>query len=194
MAHAYLSYVGDDDPTAAQIKAGFAGADISLHGGADGTGVSHTLPAEVEAGIAESFAFIAVMSPNAYDSPRMRIEMERAIERDVPILPVRVGETPLPVWWAERIGDLREVRAGDGVYVDTLVRAVSRFHGGLCPVVSLMNLKGGVGKTTLTAQVFAALQRDRQNRVLLIDLDPQHNLSQLFFRRSTQDTLIYMDT
>ena len=60
-------------------------------------------------------------------------------------------------------------------------------------VISVVNMKGGVGKTTVASQVFAALQRARKNRVLLIDLDPQHNLSQLFFRRSTQDTLVYMD-
>ena len=53
--------------------------------------------------------------------------------------------------------------------------------------------KGGVGKTTVASQVFAAMQKVRKNRILLIDLDPQHNLSQLFFRRSTQDTLVYMD-
>jgi cellulose biosynthesis protein BcsQ len=44
------------------------------------------------------------------------------------------------------------------------------------PIVSLLNLKGGVGKTTLTANLgaaFAAMGR----RVLLIDLDYQNSLS-----------------
>ena len=67
------------------------------------------------------------------------------------------------------------------------------FDDQACPVIALMNMKGGVGKTTIASQVFASLQKARRNRVLLIDLDPQHNLSQLFFRRSTQDTLVYMD-
>ncbi|MBL3525902.1 ParA family protein [Serratia plymuthica] len=44
-------------------------------------------------------------------------------------------------------------------------------------VVSLINMKGGVGKTTLAAQIAHAA--DRKNlRVLVVDLDPQSNLSQ----------------
>lgn len=43
--------------------------------------------------------------------------------------------------------------------------------------VSLINMKGGVGKTTLTAQLAHAC--DRKNlRTLAVDLDPQANLSQ----------------
>ena len=45
-------------------------------------------------------------------------------------------------------------------------------------VVSVMNMKGGVGKSTITANLgwFCAYQNI--NRVLLVDLDPQFNLSQ----------------
>jgi chromosome partitioning protein len=44
-------------------------------------------------------------------------------------------------------------------------------------VVSLINMKGGVGKTTLAAQLAHAA--DRMNfRTLAVDLDPQSNLSQ----------------
>src|SRR5437016_13409613 len=43
--------------------------------------------------------------------------------------------------------------------------------------VSLINMKGGVGKTTLAAQLaHASVQRDL--RTLAVDLDPQANLSQ----------------
>jgi chromosome partitioning protein len=44
--------------------------------------------------------------------------------------------------------------------------------------VSLINMKGGVGKTTLAAQIawHAVMRLDK--RVLLIDLDPQANASQ----------------
>lgn len=45
-------------------------------------------------------------------------------------------------------------------------------------VAALMNMKGGVGKSTLTANLgwYAAYMRNM--RVLLVDLDPQFNLSQ----------------
>src|SRR4030065_233259 len=43
--------------------------------------------------------------------------------------------------------------------------------------VSLINMKGGVGKTTLAAQLAHAASQ-RGLRTLAVDLDPQSNLSQ----------------
>jgi cellulose biosynthesis protein BcsQ len=45
-----------------------------------------------------------------------------------------------------------------------------------CPIISLLNLKGGVGKTTLTLNLAATLS-DRGKRVLMIDCDHQRSLS-----------------
>jgi chromosome partitioning protein len=42
-------------------------------------------------------------------------------------------------------------------------------------IVSFINLKGGVGKTTLTVNLAANLARKYDKRVLVIDLDPQTN-------------------
>ncbi|MFC7535015.1 ParA family protein [Actinoplanes sp. GCM10030250] len=47
-------------------------------------------------------------------------------------------------------------------------------------VIAVMNYKGGVGKTTLTANLGAAVAA-RGHRVLLIDLDPQANLTFSFY-------------
>ena len=47
-------------------------------------------------------------------------------------------------------------------------------------VVAVMNYKGGVGKTTLTANL-GAVAAGRGLRVLLLDLDPQTNLTFSFF-------------
>jgi chromosome partitioning protein len=48
------------------------------------------------------------------------------------------------------------------------------------PVVSIINYKGGVGKTTVTANIGAELAR-RGRRVLLVDLDPQASLTFSFY-------------
>lgn len=47
-------------------------------------------------------------------------------------------------------------------------------------VTSVINYKGGVGKTTLAANIGAELAR-RGRRILLIDLDPQASLTFLFY-------------
>src|SRR5262245_28118448 len=44
-------------------------------------------------------------------------------------------------------------------------------------VISFINYKGGVGKTTSTYHVGCWLAQNHEQRVLLIDIDPQTNLT-----------------
>jgi chromosome partitioning protein len=48
-------------------------------------------------------------------------------------------------------------------------------------VYAFMNSKGGVGKTTLAANIGNEIAEITQTNVLLIDTDPQCNLTQIFF-------------
>lgn len=52
------------------------------------------------------------------------------------------------------------------------------------PIISVLNIKGGVGKTTVTAHLGAALSSKGYN-VLLMDLDLQGSLSSLFMNESS---------
>ncbi len=45
------------------------------------------------------------------------------------------------------------------------------------PVLMLMNMKGGVGKTTLSVEISRTLAHEYRKNVLLIDYDPQSNAS-----------------
>jgi cellulose biosynthesis protein BcsQ len=56
------------------------------------------------------------------------------------------------------------------------------------PIVAILNLKGGVGKTTITANLGAALD-GMGHRVLLLDLDLQGSLTSLFLPESVQADL-----
>lgn len=154
------------------------------------------LPADVEAAVANAYALIIIVSENSVDAQQPRGELDFALANDIPVLPVNFSREELSSWWRSRISNtvIAEAECGQDSHLDLLVSGVRRFSDRLAPVIALMNMKGGVGKTTVAAQVFAAMQKRKANRVVIVDLDPQHNLSQVFLRRSTQDTLIQMDS
>ena len=58
------------------------------------------------------------------------------------------------------------------------------------PVLMFMNMKGGVGKTTLAVEVSSTLARHYAKDVLLIDFDPQANASFAFFEAAKYFQLI----
>ena len=55
------------------------------------------------------------------------------------------------------------------------------------PTISLLNMKGGVSKTTLAVNIAWHLCRYGRKRVLLVDLDPQFNASQYIMHPDTWD-------
>ena len=59
----------------------------------------------------------------------------------------------------------------------------------LAPVVAVLNMKGGVGKTTISAHVMRVLYHHYRINTLLVDLDPQFNLSQALVSRAIYDDL-----
>lgn len=50
-------------------------------------------------------------------------------------------------------------------------------------VVSFLNMKGGVCKTTLCKEMALFLSEEKGKRILVIDIDPQSNCTQSFFER-----------
>lgn len=46
--------------------------------------------------------------------------------------------------------------------------------------ISIINLKGGVGKTITTINLAAILAKDHHKRVLIVDADSQHNITDFF--------------
>ena len=59
----------------------------------------------------------------------------------------------------------------------------------LAPVISTLNMKGGVGKTTVSAHLFRHLVDHLKKSVLLIDFDPQFNLTQALRSRADFESL-----
>ena len=58
------------------------------------------------------------------------------------------------------------------------------------PVLMFMNMKGGVGKTTLAVELSRTLAHAYDKHVLLIDYDPQANASLAFFDAATYSKLL----
>ena len=73
--------------------------------------------------------------------------------------------------------------------LDFLRRATSWYDTRMSKVVTVMNMKGGVGKTTLSLHLGAGIAQyilaNKTRRVLLIDYDPQFNLSQALLDAKT---------
>ena len=61
--------------------------------------------------------------------------------------------------------------------------------GAKAPCVAFLNMKGGVGKTTICADLTRMLASHARVKTLLIDLDPQFNLTQSLVSRADYDKL-----
>lgn len=57
-------------------------------------------------------------------------------------------------------------------------------------VVSVINMKGGVGKTTLAINIADFLSRRKNKKILVVDVDPQFNATQCVFK--PQDYVDYI--
>lgn len=58
------------------------------------------------------------------------------------------------------------------------------------PVLSVLNMKGGVGKTTISAHVMRVLYQRAVKKVLLIDMDAQFNLTQSVVTQAKYDNIL----
>lgn len=72
--------------------------------------------------------------------------------------------------------------------VNSPPRPKSISQGGI-PIITTANMKGGVGKTTFTANFAAYLDNEKEKRVLLIDLDYQGSLSQTTTAAANSDRM-----
>ena len=91
-----------------------------------------------------------------------------------------VSRTAMANW---RVRDARfpkptaELRSGPVFRASEVRRYLKRRRSHMSYVISTINLKGGVGKTTTTVALAEFLSAEHGKRVLVIDLDPQTNLT-----------------
>ncbi|HRX73901.1 MAG TPA: ParA family protein, partial [Hyphomonas sp.] len=137
--------------------------------------------------IDKAFAMIVLVSATSVRSKTVRQDVERAKARGLKLIPYQIDKARLNGFFKQEVQPhLRLSNAlPDGL--EQLVAETQNAYRRKCPVIAVMNLKGGVGKTTVSAQVFGAWNTMAGGRVLLIDLDPQYNLTQTFFGMDEAD-------
>ncbi|MBO6687035.1 MAG: AAA family ATPase [Hyphomonas sp.] len=138
-------------------------------------------PDSVMTAIDDAFGMVVLVSASSIRSKAVQEQLQIAHERGLTLFPIRTDNARLSKQFKSLLADqLTDSLADDGA-LERLVQQVKDRYERRCPVISVMNLKGGVGKTTVSSQVFGTWQASLGGRTLLIDLDPQYNLTQTFF-------------
>src|SRR5689334_2349861 len=130
-----------------------------------------------QAGIVVLFA-----SASAQESKWLPREVAAALNNGRPIIVVRTGELPADAWVNATLDAAQSIDLRHGLGTEALTRIsdLARKASGRGRVIAMLNIKGGVGKTVLAANLFAAAHLANKRSISFIDLDPQHNLTQYF--------------
>ena len=137
--------------------------------------------------IDNAFAMIVLVSATSVRSKAVRQDVERAKARGLPLIPYQIDKARLNGFFKQEVQPHLRLSSTMADGLDQLVAETQQAYKRKCPVIAVMNLKGGVGKTTVSAQVFGAWHAMAGGRILLIDLDPQYNLTQTFYEMDAAD-------
>lgn len=182
MSHAHITHSPADLDALLQVHEALRMAGVpDWYDPEGGTGP------EAQAKLKEAFCLVVIVTKNAMQSQLVRRDIELARARGLTILPFRTDGTRFNSYFKSAIvPHLRHALSDEGG-LSKFAQSVKARYRRRCPVISVMNLKGGVGKTTISTQVFGSWQARTGGRILLIDFDPQYNLTQTFFPASYAD-------
>lgn len=131
--------------------------------------------------IDDAFAMIVLVSASSVRSKAVRQDVERAKARGLKLIPYQIDKARLNGFFKHEVLPHLRLSSTTPDGLQQLVNETRQAYKRKCPVLAVMNLKGGVGKTTVSSQVFGTWQGALGGRILLVDLDPQYNLTQTFF-------------
>lgn len=77
--------------------------------------------------------------------------------------------------------------------LDTLIARIRPTRTSNSPVIAFLNMKGGVGKTTLASNIAGTMHGGFGKTVLIVDLDPQANMSNLLLPLDRYQELVEFD-
>jgi len=119
------------------------------------------------------------VSANAIRNTDVERDLVAARNQGTPIIPVRLDKARLGGRMKEIVAPLRLHDFDGGAGLDAVLEDVRQRYHARCPVLAVMNLKGGVGKTSTAAHLAMSAALDGY-RVLVIDLDSQGSMTSIF--------------
>lgn len=179
MATAYLAFEPADEDAARQV-----GAELERHGWSLAPidlRATENLGALVQA-IGQAGVVVVCASPASQESVWLQREVAAALNNGRPIIVLETGRLAADSWFHATLDTSHAIDLTGGPRPEALTKLIdlARAATGRGRVVSMLNIKGGVGKTVLAANLFAAAHLADKRSVSFIDLDPQHNLTQYF--------------
>jgi chromosome partitioning protein len=179
----------EDAATAEQVRANLASAGFNPGLASAVTAAAGKMGLSQAAADASSAILIATAAAERSDLVLRAVQAATANAK--PLAPVVLepggvgGALAAMLGPAERLDCPRGLDAGAmRELIDALENASK-----LARVVAMLNIKGGVGKTVLAANLFTALHVMGDRSICFVDLDPQHNLTQYFLSPSERNRL-----
>lgn len=183
MSHVYISHAPQDLDDLLKLHEALRAASIADWYAPDGDNDR----VRNNAAIDDASAMVVLVSAASVRSKAVRQDVERAKARGLTMIPYQIDKARLTGFFKQEVQPHLRLSNAMPDGLDQLVGEVQKAYRRKCPVFAVMNLKGGVGKTTVSAQVFGAWHAAIGGRVLLIDLDPQYNLTQTFYSMDFAD-------
>ncbi len=178
---AYLAFEPSDEEAARAIS-----AELERHGwqvivSSAELRTQEKLSALVQT-VGEAGIVVVLASRAAQESTWVQREVAAALNNGRPVIVVITGDLPADSWIHATLDTSTAIDLRRGARSETLNQIVDRARtaNGRGRVFAMLNIKGGVGKTVLAANLFAAAHLADKRSVSFIDLDPQHNLTQYF--------------
>ncbi|MEZ6022007.1 MAG: AAA family ATPase [Hyphomonadaceae bacterium] len=178
---AYLAFEPSDEDAARSVSAELERHGWTVTSSSPALRANEKLTALTQT-VGEAGVVIAIASRAAQESTWFQREMAAALNNGRPIIVVLAGDLPGDSWINATLDTTNAVDLGRGARSEALAKVVdaARATGGRGRVIAMLNIKGGVGKTVLAANLFAAAHLADKRSISFIDLDPQHNLTQYF--------------
>jgi chromosome partitioning protein len=178
---AYIAFEPADEEAARQV-----GAELERNGwlvtrSSAELRTQDRIAALVQA-VGEAGVVVVLASPAAQESQWLQREVAIALNNGRAVIVVMVADVPADSWIHGTLDTTSAIDLRHGANAENLTSIVERARAasGRGRVIAMLNIKGGVGKTVLAANLFAAAHLADKRSISFIDLDPQHNLTQYF--------------